>query len=52
MDIYDLQQKLERQYGISLPLYKLTEVVQGSELYYDTIMETVYIDYDTYLEEI
>lgn len=52
LDIYDLQQKLERQYGISLPLYKLTEVVQGSELYYDTIMETVYIDYDTYLEEI
>lgn len=52
VDIYELQEALERQYGISVPLHKLIEVAQGSELYYDPIMKAAYIDYDTYLEEI
>lgn len=52
IDIYELQETLERQYGISLPLHKLTEAAQGSELYYDAIMKAVYMNYDTYLEEI
>ena len=52
VDIYELQETLEQQYGISLPLHKLTGVMQNSELYYDAIMKAVYIDYDTYLEEI
>ena len=52
IDIYELQETLERQYGISIPLYKLIEVAQNSELYYDPIMKAAYIDYDTYLEEI
>lgn len=52
IDIYELQETLERQYGISLPLHKLTEVIQNSKLYYDAIMKAAYIDYDTYLEEI
>ena len=52
MDIYDLQETLERQYRVSIPFYKLTAVIQSSELYYDAVMEAVYIDYDTYLEEI
>ena len=28
------------------------EIIHGTELYYDTIMEAVYINYDTYFEEI
>ncbi|WP_300862866.1 DNA-directed RNA polymerase subunit alpha C-terminal domain-containing protein [uncultured Oscillibacter sp.] len=52
IDIYELLETLEQQYGISLPLHKLTSVIQNSELYYDSIMKAVYIDYDTYLEEI
>ena len=52
IDIYELQETLERQYQISIPLYKLIEVAQNSELYYDPIMKAAYIDYDTYLEEI
>lgn len=52
IDIYELQETLERQYGISIPLHKLIEVAQSSALYYDAIMKTAYIDYDTYLEEI
>lgn len=52
VDIYELQETLERQYGISIPLHKLIEVAQSSELYYDPIMKAAYINYDTYLEEI
>lgn len=52
IDIYDLHETLERQYEISIPLHKLIEVAQSSELYYDPIMKAAYIDYDTYLEEI
>lgn len=52
IDIYDLQETLEQQYGIMLRHNKLIEMIQNSDLYYDAIMELVYIDYDTYLEEI
>ena len=43
---------LENQYGIFLPKEKVVEIISDTELYYDAIMETVYIDYDTYFEEI
>jgi hypothetical protein len=43
---------LKDRYGISIPKEKLIEIIHGTELYYDTIMEAVYIDYDTYFEEI
>lgn len=52
MEIYDLQETLEQRYGIAIPVHKLTAAAQASELYYDAIMKTVYVDYDTYLEEI
>lgn len=52
IDFYDLLDLLENQYGIFLPKEKIIEIINGAELYYDTIMEAVYIDYDTYFEEI
>ena len=52
MDLYDLQETLERRYGLKFSNEKLIEVVRGSDLYYDAIMEAVYVDYDTYFEEI
>lgn len=52
IDFYDLLDMLENQYGIFLPKEKVIEIINGTELYYDTIMEAVYIDYDTYFEEI
>lgn len=52
IDLYDLIDLLEDHYGISLPKEKLMEIISGTTLYYDTIMEAVYIDYDTYFEEI
>ena len=52
IDIYDLMDLLENHYGITVPKEKLHTIISGTELYYDTIMEAVYIDYDTYFEEI
>ena len=52
IDIYDLVQLLENRYGITMSANKLREIIKETELYYDTIMEAVYIDYDTYFEEI
>ena len=52
IDFYDLKDLLENHYGIVLPKEKILTIIGGTELYYDTIMEAVYIDYDTYFEEI
>lgn len=52
MDIYDLRGLLEDQYGISLDKDRLVSIVRGTEMYYDAIMEAVYIDYDAYFEEV
>lgn len=52
IDLYELLDLLNNRYGISLPKEKVIEIIRGTELYYDTIMEAVYIDYDTYFEEI
>ena len=52
IDFYGLLDLLKNQYGISMPKEKVIEIINSTELYYDTIMEAVYIDYDTYFEEI
>lgn len=53
IDIYDLKDLLEKQYGIFLSKERIIEVIKSTGvLYYDIIMETVYIDYETYFEEI
>lgn len=52
MDLYDLMELLDDRYGIHLPKDKIVETIRGTNLYYDTIMEAVYLDYDTYFEEI
>ena len=40
------------EYGLEISISRLIETVQKSDMYYDAIMEAVYIDYDTYFEEI
>lgn len=52
MDVYDLRDCLEDDYGIILSRDKLIELVRETDMYYDRIMEAVYIDYDTYFEEV
>ena len=52
IDLYDLLDLLKNDYNIIIPKEKILEMIKGTDLYYDTIMEIVYIDYDTYFEEI
>ena len=52
MDIFELYDLLEQQYGLLIKHDKILETVRTSDLYYDDIMEAVYIDYDTYFEEV
>ena len=52
IDFYDLIDLLENYYGIRVPKEKFRSIIDGTDLYYDSIMEAVYIDYDTYFEEI
>ena len=51
MDFQDLKDLLKERYGIVLANDKLLAIIDGADLYYDRIMETVYIDYKTYFAE-
>ena len=52
IDIYDLEELCHERYGVFIDKYKLISLANNAGLYYDQIMETVYIDYDTYFEEV
>lgn len=52
IDFYDLWDKLTEEYGLRIPRDKLMEAIHEADLYYDRIMEAVYIDYETYFEEV
>lgn len=52
MDVYDLCALLDERYGIVIQKEKLIAIVRNTDMYYDAIMEAVYIDYDTYFEEV
>lgn len=52
IDIYELQDYLENEYGILIEIGRLKRHIGYSKLYYDETMEKVYIDYDEYFKEI
>ena len=52
IEIYDMEDFCRERYGIIIDRYKLIALAVAAGLYYDEIMETVYIDYDTYFEEV
>lgn len=49
---YDLTDLLKNHYGVVLTKERLRSIIDSTGLYYDSIMEAVYIDYETYFEEI
>lgn len=51
-EIHDLTDYLSRFYGVTIQKDNLLGIIHGTDLYYDKIMETVYVDYDTYFEEV
>lgn len=52
IDIFDLEELLADKYGFKIKHDKLMETIKETNLYYDKIMEKVYIDYDTYFAEV
>ena len=52
IEIYDMEDIFRERYGLVMDRYKLTSLAVAAGLYYDEIMETIYIDYDTYFEEV
>lgn len=52
IDIYDLIDYIKDKYGIKTDKIKIIQIAREKDLYYDTIMEKVYIDYDEYFEEV
>ena len=52
LELDDLMDLLSQRYALFFPREKLLEVLKDTDLYYDRIMDTVYIEYDTYLEEV
>lgn len=51
IDIFDLTEFINEKYDVNFEYYKLTEVIKRTNMYYDEIMEKVYLDLNYYYEE-
>lgn len=52
IDMDDFLEVLKRQYGIICTKGKVLEKIKDSSVHYDSIMQRLYDDYETYFEEI
>ena len=52
MDIYDLADYLWSEYQIKCSAWKLIDTARENEMYYDSISEKIFVDYDAYFENI
>ena len=52
IDIFDLSELIGTQYGIALAPSYIRFLVSDSQMYYDSISEKIYLDYDEYFEEV
>lgn len=52
MDIFDLIELLQEDYGINILKDKIIQFVKDSELYYDSTMEKLYLDKEYFYEEL
>ncbi len=52
IDIYDLLDLLQDDYGISMFKEKIIQLVKDSELYYDATMEKLYLNKEYFYEEL
>lgn len=51
IDIFDLTEIINEKYDINFEYYKLIESIKRTTMYYDEIMEKVYLDLNYYYEE-
>lgn len=52
MDVYDLGDYLSDEFGLYIPTSKLIETIRESSMYYDSISQKAYLDYDVYFSDI
>ncbi|WP_022769084.1 DNA-directed RNA polymerase subunit alpha C-terminal domain-containing protein [Butyrivibrio sp. NC2007] len=52
MDIYDFINYAQEEYGISLEKDKIIQMIKNTNMYYDTIMEKIYLSKEYYYDEI
>ena len=52
IEIDQLLTDIQEKFHISLDRDRLIWRIQNTELYYDNIMQKVYLDYNTYYEEL
>lgn len=52
INIYDLVDEINSEYGIKIDIRKIPYMSKEKDLYFNAIMEKVYIDYDEYFEEV
>ena len=48
----DLIDLLKNNYGIKVDIYELKEAISNTNIYYNSIMDTFYINYNVFLEEV
>lgn len=51
-DLFDLSDLLQQRYGLNLAPAYIRTTANGTNLYYDNISGKLFIDYDTYFEQI
>lgn len=52
IDLFDFAELLSDKYGISINPTYIRNTINGTQMYYDTISEKIYLDYDEYFEEV
>ena len=52
INIYDFENYLKAKYGLDIPKEKIIQYVKNSDIYYDSIMEKIYINKNYYYDEI
>jgi hypothetical protein len=52
IDIYDLEHLLKERYDVDLQKHELISFAKNSDLYYNPIMEKIYINYDEFFETV
>jgi homoserine O-succinyltransferase len=48
----DLIYLLKESYGINMDLYDLKESIENTDIYYNSIMDTFYMNYNVFIEEV
>ena len=52
INIYDLAKYINDEYGVDLKKEKIVELIKPSNLYYDSVMEKIYLSKEYYYDEI